>query len=212
LPVCEVIGSVLNQKLNSRSARAFSAFVLASAFAAFFSLSASTCWAQTATIGDGLFIGSKGVIQFNQAAGVANQQDNGQLFATNAGLLSIDQTSQTSNGFVDVTNSANASIGDMAGANSSGLIQLGQAAGDGNLMANAAFIGVSPESLSPLNGIALSQTRAASTGGVNGEPSFEGRVTISSTAFLHASGVVQVDQVAGNNNLASNAVTIHVAP
>ena len=207
----EVIGSVLNQKLNSRSARVFSALVFASVFAVSFSSVASTCWAQTTTITDGQFVGSKGVIQFNQAAGVVNQEDNQQLIATNAGQITIDQVSDTSKGFTPVTSAASATIGNSVGANSSGLIQISQAAGDGNLLANAAFIGVSPQALTPLNGIALSQTRITGGSG-SGEPAFEGQATMAPTAFLHASGVVQVDQVAGNNNLASNAVTIHVAP
>lgn len=147
-------------------------------------------------------------MQFNQAAGLINQEDNEQLVTTNAGQINIDQTSL---GSIQVTNNANAKIGDMVGANSSGLMQINQAAGDGNLLANAAFIGVSAQALTPLSGISLSQTRAS--GGSGGtEPTFEGQATMASTAFLHASGVVQVDQVAGNNNLASNALTLHVAP
>ncbi len=206
--MCEVIGSVLNHKLDSRSARAFSAFVLASAFVAFFSSASSTCWAQTATISDGQFVGAKGVVQFNQAAGLINQEDNEQLVTTNVGQINIDQTSL---GSIQTTSNATAKIGDMVGANSSGLMQINQTAGDGNLLANAAFIGVSAQALTPLSGISLSQTRAS--GGSGGtEPTFEGQATMASTAFLHASGVVQVDQVAGNNNLASNALTLHVAP
>ena len=204
----EVIGSVLNQNLNSRSVRAFSPFVLASAFSFLFISAASICCAQTATITDGEFLGSKGVIQFNQAAGVANQENNGQLITTNAGQLSIEQTST---GVILPADTATAKIGDMVAANSSGLIQITQAAGNGNLLANAAFIGVNPEALTPLNGIALSQTRATGGSGNDGQ-GFQGQVSIAPTAFLHTSGVVQVDQVAGNNNLASNAVTIHVAP
>jgi hypothetical protein len=163
----------------------------------------------TTNIADGSFAGSKGQISVNVAAGVVNQQDNSALITDTPGTLNV---TQNSTGNETPANTVQARIGALAFSSSSGLMQVTEASGVGNLQANAAFIGISASSSQTLNGISLSQMRSTQVTAPGGLAPFQGEATISPSAFANSSGIVQVDQTAGNNNIAANLLSLHVGP
>jgi hypothetical protein len=184
--------------------------IAAIAFAATLSF-AHNSFAQVddANITDGSFAGSKGVVSLNVAAGVVNQQDNSALITDAPGSLNVVQTST---GNENPANTVQAKIGSLAFSSSSGVMQVTEAAGVGNLQANAAFIGIDTASSQTLSGVSLSQMRSTQVLAPSGLAPFQGEAVISPSAFANTSGVVQVDQTAGNNNVAANLLSLHVGP
>ncbi len=188
----------------ARSCVALAALAITLAFA-------QNCFAQIdiTNIADGAFAGSKGVISLNVAAGVVNQQDNSALITDIPGTLNVNQSST---GNETPANTVSARIGSLAFSSSSGLMQVTEASGVGNLQANAAFIGIDTIASQALSGASLSQMRSTQIPAPNGPVPFQGEATISPSAFANTSGVVQVDQTAGNNNVAANLLSLHVGP
>jgi hypothetical protein len=159
------------------------------------------------SIGDSSLTGTSGHVAINQAAGIGNQEMNTvSLSNTAAGTLTINQKLQ---GNFAPTDNGSATLGNYALAGASGIVQLSQTSGNGNIAANAAFIGVGPES-GAMSPISLSQMR---TGFAPPDPNavpYTGHTSISPTAFAGASGVVQVDQTAGDNNVGANLFSLRV--
>jgi hypothetical protein len=178
-------------------------------------LAASMGTARAQDIGDNTSIGassgvnSNGSISINQVAGVGNQQSNESLVTNSPGQLQINQISLGN--FVADSDKGSATIGSGAFAGASGLVQVSQASGAGNISANAAFVGVTSaqDALSP---IVLSQFRGGFAPADPNAPQYDGHYAIASTAFAGSSGLVQVDQTVGNNNVTSNVVAVHVLP
>jgi hypothetical protein len=172
---------------------------------------AHNCFAQvdSTDISDGSFAGSKGLLSVNEAAGVVNQQNNSALVTDVPGTLNVEQSST---GNETPANRVIARIGSLAFSSSSGVMQVSEASGVGNLQANAAFIGINASSSEALTGISLSQMRSTQVPTPGGLVPFQGEATISPSAFANSSGVVQVDQTAGNNNIAANLLSLHVGP
>jgi hypothetical protein len=161
----------------------------------------------TTSIGPNSGVNNIGAVSINEVAGVGNQQTNEALVTGIPGKMSVNQTSIGN--FVNTRNAGTAIIGDAAFSSSSGLIQVSQASGAGNVEANAAFVGVSATG-SALTAISLSQFR----GGFappNPNAEFQGTYSIAPTAFTGASGLVQVQQTAGDNNVTANSVAVNFA-
>ncbi len=175
-------------------------------------LSASTfvggAWAQSDTtlIGGSSFSGASGIRAINQAAGVGNQEANAAVITTIPGHLDIHQFSY---GILkNASKSGNATIAGNAFAGSSGITQVTQASGSGNIEANAAFIGIGFSGVA-MDAVTLSQMRSgAPLVNPDGVP-YYGHTSIAPTAFVGATGVVQVEQTAGNNNTAANVLSVH---
>jgi hypothetical protein len=139
---------------------------------------------------------------------VGNQEANVALITVIPAKINIDQYS-----YGPLKNSAkggDATIGGTAFAGSSGITQVTQASGSGNIEANAAFIGIGFAG-NPLNEVSLSQIRAGAPL-VNPSGPYYGHTSMSPGAFAGATGVVQVEQAAGNNNTAANVLSVHVGP
>lgn len=169
-------------------------------------------WAQSDTtmIGGSSFAGASGTRAINQAAGVGNQEANVALITVSPAkaTLSIDQYS-----YGPLKNSSkggSATISGTAFAGSSGITQVTQASGSGNIEANAAFIGIGYTG-APLDAVSLSQMRGGAPLVNPGGP-YYGHTSMSPGAFAGASGVVQVEQAAGNNNTAANVLSVQVGP
>jgi hypothetical protein len=167
-------------------------------------------WAQSDTtlIGGSSFSGASGIRAINQAAGVGNQEANAAVITTLPAHLEMDQYSYGS--LKNASKSGDATIAGNAFARSSGITQVTQASGSGNIEANAAFIGVGFAGV-PLDAVGLSQMRGGAPL-VNPSGSYYGHTSIAPTAFAGATGVVQVEQTAGNNNIAANVLSVHVGP
>jgi hypothetical protein len=159
------------------------------------------------SIGDSSLTGFSGRVGINQASGVGNQEMNAAAISgTAAGTLAVNQNLQ---GNFAPTDNGSASIGNFALAGASGLVQITQSSGNGNIAANAAFIGVGPES-DALNPISLSQMRSGFAPPDPNAAPYTGHTSISPTAFSGATGVVQVDQTAGDNNIGANLFSLRV--
>jgi hypothetical protein len=161
----------------------------------------------TTVIGANSGVNDTGTVSLNEVAGVGNQQTNSALITGIPGKMTINQSSIGN--FVNTHDSGAAIIGDSAFSLSSGLMQISQASGSGNVEANAAFVGVSATG-SALTAISLSQLR----GGFappNPNADFQGTYSIAPTAFAGSSGLVQVQQTAGTNNVTANSVAVNFA-
>jgi hypothetical protein len=166
-------------------------------------------WAQSdnTLIGGSSFSGANGIRTINQAAGVGNQEANAAVITTGPGHIDIQQFSW---GILkNDSKSGDATISGNAFAGSSGITQVTQASGSGNIEANAAFIGIGFPGAA-MDAVTLSQMRGgAPLVNPNG---YDGHTSIAPTAFAGATGVVQVEQAAGNNNIAGNVLSVHVGP
>ena len=167
-------------------------------------------WAQSDTtlIGPSSFSGASGIRAINEAAGVGNQEANAAVVTTIPTHLDITQYSYGV--LKNISKSGEATIAGNAFAGSSGITQVTQASGSGNIEANAAFIGIGFAG-APLDAVSLAQMRGGAPL-VNPNSSYSGHTSIAPTAFAGATGVVQVEQTAGNNNIAANVLSVHVGP
>jgi hypothetical protein len=169
-----------------------------------------SAWAQSDTtlIGGPSFSGASGTRAINQASGVGNQEANEAVITTIPAHLNIDQFSWGP--LKNSSKGGDATIAGNAFARSSGITQVTQASGSGNIEANAAFIGIGFAGV-PLDAVSLSQMRGGAPLVNPGGP-YYGHTSIAPTAFAGATGVVQVEQTAGNNNTAANVLSVHVGP
>lgn len=199
----QVDGAVLTVRMGRCTIALLAAILSVSTFG-------SSAWAQSDTtlIGPSSFSGASGIRAINQAAGVGNQEANAVVITAIPGHLDINQYSY---GILkNSAKSGDAIIADHAFAGSSGITQVTQASGSGNIEANAAFIGIGYAGV-PLDAVSLSQMRGGAPM-VNPNGSYYGHTSIAPTAFAGATGVVQVEQTAGNNNTAANVLSVHVGP
>ncbi|MBC5822468.1 MAG: hypothetical protein GIX01_10860 [Candidatus Eremiobacteraeota bacterium] len=108
----------------------------------------------------------------------------------------------------DITNTA--TLDGSAFAHAIGLVRVNVAAGVGNEQINTATIGFGRSaSDAMLAGVSTSQ-KIGPIQTVN--LGAHDRVILSPGAFAHASGLVQVNQTAGNGNASTNAFTLQVHP
>jgi hypothetical protein len=175
------------------------------------SISTPSAWGQiyqdSTSIGAGTFANLSGQISLNQVAGVGNQQDNSALVTDIPGQLTINQ--ESIGNFVPSQDKGSTNIGNGALAGASGLIQISQTSGTGNEAANAAFVGIG-NAADAVNAISLSQMRGGFAPLDANSMQFSGHDSISPTAFAGASGVIQVQQTAGNDNVVANTLAVHV--
>jgi len=161
----------------------------------------------TTVIGPNSGVNNVGTVSLNEVAGVGNQQNNEALITGVPGKITVNQTSIGN--FTNIHDSGATIIGASAFSLSSGLMQVSQASGSGNVEANAAFVGVS-QTGSALTAISLSQLRAGFAP-PNPNAEFQGTYSIAPTAFSGTSGLVQVQQTAGTNNVTANSVAVNFA-
>ncbi|EON12073.1 MULTISPECIES: hypothetical protein [Pandoraea] len=163
-----------------------------------------------ATIENGVAVGVTGALGVNQAAGVNNAQANSAVIA-NGGGLTVGASSTNQQALVtSTTGAASAAIQGNAFSGTSGLTQVNQASGAGNLQRNATVIVTGDASgVASVSDTALSA--AISKGGPAGRDNLNDRfrtASISGDAFRGASGVVQVNQSAGIGNVTANVFVL----
>jgi len=195
-------GAVRTARMSPWSVALLAAILCAVTFAG-----SASAQSDTTVIGGSSFSGASGIRDINQAAGVGNQEANVAFITVIPGQLNIDQYSY---GILkNDSNRGDATIAGTAFAGSSGITQVTQASGSGNIEANAAFIGIGFSA--PVDAVNLSQMRGGAPL-VNPSGSYYGHTSMSPGAFAGATGVVQVEQTAGNNNTAANVLSVHVGP
>ncbi|GGK84522.1 hypothetical protein [Amphritea balenae] len=169
-----------------------------------------------AVISDFVLEGSRGIIGVNIVAGDSNAQLNARALAVSIGQglgatarIKASQHVGLSGGEVD---SAVSLIEGNAFSNASGLISINHASGSGNAQLNDITIGFA------LGGIAVSESELSLT--VTGQPVSQiatsdaiqhREVGIGEGAFSGASGVVQINQLAGSGNVTNNSFGLSVS-
>ena len=163
-------------------------------------------WAQEAitlsTINDDALRDIAGVALINQSAGDGNLQLNSAALSVNATGLAVAFTAgaqHTDSVPTDVELDAFAVIDDDAFANARGLVSVSQASGISNQQINFASLAVGVD-VSVLAEAELSQSRTGDPPPADAEPDGARLTHIDDGAFLDASGVIQVNQVAGVSN------------
>lgn len=143
-----------------------------------------------------------GVALVNQSAGDGNQQLNSAALALNASGLAVAFTAgaqHTDPTPTDGVLDAFAVIDDDAFANARGLVSVSQASGIGNQQFNAASLAVGAD-VGVLAEAELSQSRGGDPPPAAAAPDGARLTHIDDSAFRDASGVVQVNQLAGRSN------------
>ncbi|NPT56476.1 hypothetical protein [Paraburkholderia elongata] len=161
-----------------------------------------------ALIGKGAVNGATGVIAINETSGLDNAQAN-QGMITN-GQTPINLIGSTQNAATNAKAAAAKSvIGSNAFSNTSGLIEVNQSAGVGNLQRNSAVIGSGPIGAEIVADEVLSATAAKGGGlGMSGGNHDAREVSIGTGALKNVSGIVQINQTAGSGNVSSNSFVL----
>lgn len=160
-------------------------------------------------IGSGVANGAVGVVAINEASGLDNAQTNqGALTNGPAPLLGLIGSSQSASTNAKTT-AARSDIDNNAFSNTSGLIEVNQSAGVGNLQRNSAMIGTGPVEAEIVADGVLSATTAKNSSSVGSGQNHDAReVSIGSDALKSVSGIVQINQAAGTGNVSSNSFVL----
>lgn len=162
---------------------------------------------------------SSGLVRVNLSAGDGNVQQNSAAAAHSQTFSSAAVSARQYTDMVSTDSSQLLSIGinDQAFSDAQGIIQINQSAGAGNAQFNGAAIavaGVSAFAFVELNDEQL-MTQASPTGSATttgDQPDQHINVNLAPGAFKNASGVIQLNQAAGNNNRSANSFTMSASP
>lgn len=150
-----------------------------------------------------------GVAGVNEAAGRDNVQANANSVAMGGlGHTAIDQAA---GGKVGRLFNGAALINGNAFSGFSGIININQASGNGNLQANVVSIGTTA---SPLSDAALGQVAPLTQKSTDLEMPLTGgtrRIGVGTAAFSGAHGVVQVSQTVGTANKIANSFSMNIS-
>lgn len=159
-------------------------------------------------IGNGALNGATGVVAINEAAGLDNVQANQGVLANGQTPFNLIGSSQSASTNAKTT-AAKSTISNNAFSNTSGLIEVNQSAGVGNLQRNSAMIGTGPVEAEIVADGVLSATTAKGGGlGKSGNNHDAREVSIGADAFKNVSGIVQINQTAGSGNVSSNSFVL----
>ncbi|ANB73501.1 hypothetical protein [Paraburkholderia phytofirmans] len=159
-------------------------------------------------IGNGVAAGATGVVAINEAAGLDNAQANQGVITNGQVPLNLIGSSQSADTNAKAM-AAKSTISSDAFSNTSGLIELNQSAGVGNLQRNSAVIGSGPIGAELVADGVLSATTAKGGGlGRSGDNHDVREVSIGADALKNVSGIVQINQAAGSGNVSSNSFVL----
>ncbi len=159
-------------------------------------------------IGNGAANGATGVVAINESAGLDNAQANQGVFTNGQVPLNLIGSSQSADTNAK-TAAAKSTIGSNAFSNTSGLIEVNQSAGVGNLQRNSALIGSAPVEAEIVADGVLAVTTAKGGGlGKSGNNHDAREVSIGTDALKNVSGIVQINQTAGSGNVSSNSFVL----
>ncbi|MBQ0799306.1 MAG: hypothetical protein KBT63_08455 [Porticoccaceae bacterium] len=182
-------------------------------------LAAASISTHTSTIDGGALNGASGLIAINLTAGDGNVQQNSTAAAHSQGISSaaVEARQYTNMVTSDTGQSLSVGINDNTFNDARGIIQINQSAGAGNAQFNGAAIAVGATgafAYVELNDEQLMNQPVAmsSTAADPAQPNQQINVNLSPGAFKNASGLVQLNQAAGNNNSTANSFTMSVSP
>jgi len=163
-----------------------------------------------ATIENGVAVGAVGAVGVNQAAGVNNAQANSTVISNGGGLTAGSSSTNQQALVTTTTGAASAAIQGNAFSGTSGVTQVNQASGVGNLQRNATVI-VSGDASGVASVSDTALSAAISKGGPTGHNNLNDQfrtASISGDAFRGVSGVLQVNQSAGIGNVTANVFVL----
>lgn len=162
--------------------------------------------------------GSTGAVAANLAAGDFNQQTNLRAFAVGGqSTVRITAQQRQQGNAANAPDVATASIGGQALGNASGLISINQASGTANAQLNTASAVLAQQGTSQtvadqwLADVCACKQETTSTG--TGQPGTGTRMraaAVDAEALRGAQGVVQLNQIAGSNNVTANHLLLDV--
>ncbi|RKF47402.1 hypothetical protein [Paraburkholderia fungorum] len=159
-------------------------------------------------IGNGAANGATGVVAINEAAGLDNVQANQGVLANGQAPLNLISSSQSASTNAKTT-AAKSTISNNAFSNTSGLIEVNQSAGVGNLQRNSAVIGSGPlEAEIVADGVLSATTAKGGSLGKASDNHDAREVSIGADALKNVSGIVQINQTAGSGNVSSNSFVL----
>ncbi len=169
---------------------------------------------------DGNALGNaSGLVRVNLTAGDGNVQQNSTAAAHSTGIsvAAVDAHQYTDMVTTDGLQLLSAEINDQAFGNAQGIIQVNQSAGAGNAQFNGAALAIGELgafAFVELNDEQLMDTSntAANGSANNDQPGQVTSVGLAPGAFKNATGIIQINQAAGNNNISANSFTMTVSP
>lgn len=164
--------------------------------------------------------GSSGSITLNLAAGDQNQQANLRALAVGGQpAVRIHALQQQEGNTVDVPDATIASIGGHALGNAAGLLSINQASGTANAQLNTASVTLATQGIRGtssdqwLADVCACVQQAAPTGpGRQGSGTRLHSAAVTAEAMQGLQGVVQLNQIAGSNNVTANHLSIQAGP
>lgn len=180
-------------------------------------------WAQSASqsashsaIQDAVLAGGVGNIAVNNSAGAGNAQANIAVIgvgaeSAGAAIRSRQVAARSTNGAIGEGH-ASAEIGSNAFRNASGIIAVNQSSGAGNAQSNLIAIAVGPFAEVPIDqlGSVNAAEDGSSLGASRSDSGRTRRSAIADSAFAGASGIVQVNQLAGSGNTTANVFALSI--
>lgn len=179
----------------------------------------ATASQNTSVIGGNAVTEVSGLVRVNLTSGDGNVQQNAAALAYSNGISAavvegVQSTEVISTNGLQILNT---SIEDFAFGGALGIVQVNNSSGTGNAQFNGAAIAIGE-----LGGFAiveLNDEQMMDEAGPTsvGQSSSDDSTVISSVglspdAFKNATGIIQVNQTAGNNNVSSNSFTMSVSP
>lgn len=156
----------------------------------------------------------QGVATINQAAGNNNIQSNSHVLGTSTSISSMDyinQLRQSTPNANELNERKESLIESQAFANFQGLMSVNQVSGTQNIQANLGSIAVD-SALDSIVGLGLSDEALVQ---VSSElaPSYQVsnyQTDIAPDSLLNAQGVIQINQISGDNNIAINQFSLQL--
>ncbi|PWK86617.1 hypothetical protein [Fulvimonas soli] len=162
------------------------------------------------------FRGSSGALAVNIAAGDMNLQSNLRAVASGQYAQALYAARQRRSGDLHPADlAASATIGGQAYAGGRGVLSINQASGSGNAEINAIALAAADQGIREATDASLADDVSASAGGQasrNPRPSVGGsrNAAVESSALRGFQGVLQLNQVAGSDNVTGNALQLSV--
>lgn len=170
-------------------------------------------------ITDNAAINTKGLVRVNITAGDGNVQQNSAAMAESSGVSSatIDANQYSDMITSDQAQILSTGINGAAFSGAQGVVQVNNSAGAGNMQFNGAAMAIGDMgafTFIELNDEQLMDSAPIGTTSVDDKnnPVQAAEANLSPGAFNGASGIIQINQTAGNNNTAANSFTMSVSP
>ncbi len=162
----------------------------------------------SAAINDKVFMDTFGRTAINQVAGELNIQDNSHAIGMNAIVVSEQHNDSRGDAASLVKNKT--SIQGLSFKHSQGLVSINQTSGLGNIQSNLGAIGLHQASVTSMTDNELDFVVSPTTPKPSSTIGNDDATTISADSFKKAQGIVQINQISGDENIAINQFSLQM--